>query len=108
MVLCLADLMPREARTIISDPRRRLRGKVAVTLGGDECDPCGDEAARFCAIGALIRAAHLFIGNRQFAHELGWRLAGEVAIAAGLPAIDEDEMGWGLALLSIEGAKRQR
>ena len=78
----------------------RLRGKEAVTVDGDECDPCGLEAARFCAIGALIHVAHRLVGDRELAHELGWRIAGEVAIAAGLPSIDEDERGWGLAMLS--------
>ncbi len=89
-----------EARSIVADRRRRLRGAEAVTADGRECDPCDDGARRFCAIGALIRAAHTIIDEPEQAHQLGWKVAGLVAKAAKLPRIDEDEPGWGLAMLS--------
>ena len=89
-----------EARSIVADRRRRLRGAETVTADGRECDPCDDGAGRFCAIRALIRAAHTITGEPEQAHQLGWKVAGLVAKAAKLPRVDEDEPGWSLAMLS--------
>jgi hypothetical protein len=95
----LIDHVLKDARSIIADRRRRLRGAEAVTAEGVECDPCAD-AVRFCAIGALIRSAFELTGNGERAHRIGWQVAGEVAKAANLPVVDEDEPGWSLAVLS--------
>ena len=92
----LIDRVLRDARIFITDRSRRLRGKEAVTAEGLECDACADDAQRFC----VIRAAYISTGDREHAHRLGWQVAGLIAEAAGLRRIDEDEPGWGLAMLS--------
>ena len=71
-----------------------------MTADGLECDACDEDAQRFCAIGALIRAAYMMTGDQEQAHRVGWRVAGLIAEAAKLPLVDEDEFGWSLALLS--------
>jgi hypothetical protein len=96
----LIDTVLVNARTIVADRRRRLRGAEAVTADGLECDACDEDAQRFCAIGALIRAAYMMTGDQEQAHRLGWKVAGLIASAAKLPLVDEDEFGWRLALLS--------
>jgi hypothetical protein len=100
MAQTLTDLVLKGARTIIADRRLRLRGAEAVTDDGIECDPCDDEAGRFCAVGALIRAAYKNTGNRETAHRIGWQVAGQVAEAANMRSIDSGEPGWSLAMLS--------
>jgi hypothetical protein len=100
MAQALVDLGLSNARTIVADRRRRLRGAEAVTADGHECDACDDDAQRFCAVGALIRAAYMMTGDREQAHRLGWKVAGLIASAAQLHLIDEDEFGWSLAMLS--------
>src|SRR4029077_12717623 len=88
------------ARTIVADRRLRLLGTEAVTADGRECDACVDDAARFCAIGALIRAAYILTGDQEEAHRVGWQVAGLVATAVSLRRVDDDEPGWSLAVLS--------
>jgi hypothetical protein len=46
------------AREIIADPGRWIQGQLAVTKDGRSVDPVDAHAYRFCAIGALRRAAH--------------------------------------------------
>jgi hypothetical protein len=89
-----------DGRSIIADRRRRLRGAEAVDAADVECDPCGLEAQRFCAVGAFIRAAFNLVGDREAAHRLGWEVAARVTEAADLRRVNEDEPGWGLAHLS--------
>ena len=96
----LVDSVLINARAIVADRRSRLRGAEAVTADGRECDACDDDAVRFCAVGALIRAAYMTIGDREQAHRLGWKVAGLISTAAELPRVDEDELGWSLAMLS--------
>jgi hypothetical protein len=86
--------------TIVADHRCRLRGAEAVTADGRECDACDDDAMRFCAAGALIHTAYMSTGDREQAHQLGWKVAGLIANAANLRRVDEDEPGWSLAMLS--------
>jgi hypothetical protein len=96
----LIDRVLHDARIIIADRRRRLRGAEAVIADGRECDACDDDAMRFCAVGALIHTAYMSTGNREQAHGLGWQVAGLIADAAKLRRVDEDEPGWSLAMLS--------
>jgi len=96
----LIDTVLLNARTLIADRRRRLRGAEAVTADGRECDACDDDAQRFCTIGALIRAAYISTGDRERAHRLGWKVAALVANAAKLRRVDDGEPGWSLAMLS--------
>jgi hypothetical protein len=67
------DTVLLNARAIIANRRLRLLGAEAVTADGRECDACDDNAERFCAIGALIRAAYVMTGNHEQAHRLGWQ-----------------------------------
>ena len=53
----LIDTGALECRTIVADRRLRLLGVEAVNANGRVCDACDDDAQRFCAVGALIRAA---------------------------------------------------
>ena len=96
----LVDLVLSNARTIVANRRLRLLGAEAVTADGRECDACDADAVRFCAIGALIRAAYVLTGDQEQAHRLGWQVAALVAKAANLRPVDEDEPGWSLAVLS--------
>ena len=96
----IIDRMLIDARTIVADRRRRLRGAEAVTADGWECDACDDDAMRFCAVGALIRTAYMSTGDREQAHRLGWKVAGLIADVANLRRVDEDDAGWSLAMLS--------
>jgi hypothetical protein len=96
----LIDTVLLNARTIVADRRLRLLGTEAVTADGRECDACDDDAQRFCAVGALIRAAYVATRDQEQAHRLGWRVAGLIADAANLRRVDEDEPGWSLAMLN--------
>jgi hypothetical protein len=86
----------------VPDDMRRLGPWQGNRRGAAEalCDACDDDAARFCAIGALIRSAYVMTGDQEQAHRLGWKVAGLLAIAANLRRVDEDEPGWSLAVLS--------
>jgi hypothetical protein len=96
----LIDTVLLNARNLVADRRLRLLDAEAVTVDGRECDACDDDAVRFCAIGALIRAAYVMTGDQEQAHRLGWKVAGLVTKAANLRRVDEDEPGWSLAVLS--------
>ena len=96
----LVDLVLSNARAIVANRRLRLLGTEAVTADGQECDACAADAVRFCAIGALIRAAYVLTGDQEQAHRVGWKVAGLVATAAKLRRINEGEPGWSLAVLS--------
>ena len=96
----LIDRVLHDARIIIADRSRRLRGTDAVAPRGSECDACDDNAVRFCAVGSLIHAAYTVTGDREHAHRLGWQIAGMIAKTANLRRVDDDEPGWSLALLS--------
>ena len=80
----LIDTVLLNARAIVADRRRRLRGAGAVTANGHECDACDSDALRFCAIGALIHEAYMMTGDQEQAHRVGWQVAGLVATAANL------------------------
>ena len=96
----LIDRVLNDGRLIIAERRRRLRGTQAVNAARVECDPCDDDAQRFCAVGAFIRAAFDLVGDREAAHRLGWEAAAQITEAAKLRCVDEDEPGWGVAQLS--------
>jgi hypothetical protein len=96
----LVDLVLLNARAIVANRRLRLLGAEAVTADGRECDACHADAERFCAIGALIRAAYMLTGDQEQAHRVGWQVAGLVATGANLRRADDEEPGWSLAVLS--------
>ena len=99
MAHTLTDLVLKEARTIIADRRRRLRGTEAVTAMAKNAIHAGMRPSAFApsarSFAQLTRSratARLRIG-------LGgsWRVRW---LAANLRRIDEDEPGWSLAMLS--------
>jgi hypothetical protein len=97
----IVDRVLNDARTIISDRKRRLRSCEAVTADGTDCDPCADDAVRFCAVGALIHSAFELTGDHERAHRLGGKIAGMIADAANLRRVDDsDGGGWALALVN--------
>jgi hypothetical protein len=93
----LVDPVVVNARVLVADRTKRARGKYAVDARGKECDACGAEAVRSCAVGALIRAAFELTGNHEASHRLGWRIAGMIERVAGLR--HEGDAGYGLAVL---------
>ena len=46
----LIDTVLLNARTLVADRRRRLRGAEAVTADGRECDPCDDGHGGFAPL----------------------------------------------------------
>jgi hypothetical protein len=100
MAETIIDRVLVDGRSIIVDRRRRLRGAEAVDASGAVRDPCDGEARRFFAVGAFIRAAHHLVGDREAAHRFGREAGAQVAEAAKVKCVDEDEPGWGLAHLS--------
>lgn len=94
----LVDEVVRRARALVAERKKRARGIEAVNAAGEECDACGDDAVRFCAVGALIRAAFDVCGDGERAHELGWRIAGMIERANNLK--NEDDDGYALVKLS--------
>lgn len=50
----LGDLI--RARALIAEPKNWCRGRTARTAGGAACSTASQQAARFCAMGALLRA----------------------------------------------------
>ena len=96
----LIDRVLLDARTIIADPRRRLRCTEAVTSTGEICDACDAAAVRFCAVGAIINVAFQITGKHEHAHRLGWKVASMIAKTSRLRPVDEDNAGWSLTLLS--------
>ena len=63
------------ARQIIADPKHWAQGDYAVFKNGNPAEPHYQRAYRFCAVGALNRAAYELTGelsfDRQFSGEQG-------------------------------------
>jgi hypothetical protein len=62
------------AREIITDPHHWIRGAFAIAKDYSPIDPTDERAYRFCAVGALRRAAHEIARGEQ-------RLADHVELA---------------------------
>ena len=60
----------RKARGLLSDRRKWTRYGAARTGQGAICTPYAPSAVRFCAYGAIARAALEVTGNRQQARQL--------------------------------------
>lgn len=88
----------RGARNLTAARGKRARGVEAVDVHGNEADPCGEDAVRFCAVGALIRSAFELTGDGERSHVLGWTIAAGMDRALGLGGEEGD--GKGLVLLS--------
>jgi hypothetical protein len=73
MAQALVDLVLLNARPIVANRRIRLLSAEAVTADGRECDACHADAQRFCAIGALIRAAYMVTGAKPIGSAGKWQ-----------------------------------
>ena len=58
------------AREIISDPNRWTQDELALSKNGESALPADADAYRFCAVGALQRAAHELCGGHRLATTL--------------------------------------
>jgi|GEM_PF-3177735 len=90
---------------IISTRALRARETEAVDQSGRPCDPCAPEAVRFCAVGALIRAAFELTRAHERSHTLGWEIASKIAHHAGLTA-GEDDPAYAITVLSDDRGQK--
>jgi hypothetical protein len=51
------------ARNLIADPENWTQCQLAITAAGESCDPWDKSAVKFCAYGALLKAALDLVGN---------------------------------------------
>ena len=58
------------ARGFIADPRSWTQFAIARTGNNRHCEPTDARAARFCAYGAILRAAYDVAGEESLAHRL--------------------------------------
>lgn len=93
-----------DARKLVGDRSKRARNYDAVDAKGVECDPCHANAVRFCARGAVIRAAFDLIGDHEQAHVLGMQISAMIDKANGFKS--EDDEGYGLVKLSDTRGQR--
>jgi hypothetical protein len=63
------------ARALIADPAHWSSGRLATAADGGQVDPCDPSATRWCAVGAIHRAAYDLVGDRDQAA----RIARDVA-----------------------------
>ena len=63
------------ARVLIGSRATWTRHYLALTRNNRECDPTDPKAVRFCAYGALIRAAHGVTGDVRQARKLAGKTA---------------------------------
>jgi len=84
------------ALALIEDQERWTRGAIARTADRSACAWSDPDAVRFCAVGALVRAAYDLVGNEDHARELAVQAAREIAASSGrrgavLPYINDCE-----------------
>ena len=85
------------AREIITDPDRWMQGEFAVARDFSPADPTDAEAYRFCAVGALRRAANeLASADRHLANHVQTAL--ETFVHVRHPELEDD-----LEILNDEG-----
>ena len=65
MIQNLQHQILRKARDLLSDKRKWTRYGAARTGSGTICPPYAPDAVKFCAYGAIARAALEVTGNRQ-------------------------------------------
>ena len=63
------------ARALIADPAHWRQGMLASAADGGQVDPCIPSATKWCAVGAIHRAAYDLVGDRDQAA----RIARDVA-----------------------------
>jgi len=84
------------ALTLIEDEKHWTRGAIARTADRYACAWNDPGAVRFCAVGALVRAAYDLVGNEGQARELAIRAGRQIAAAnnrqrAVLPYVNDCE-----------------
>jgi len=67
----LVHQVAERARGLVEDPRTWTQYAIARTGNNRHCEPVDAKAARFCAYGAILRAAHDIAGNEDLAQRLG-------------------------------------
>ncbi len=93
MANSLQHIIVARALELISDEAHWTRGALAVTDGGDLCATQDLSAQRFCALGALFRAAEDLLGDGHIDHA---QLVAQHVMRANnrygsLPAINDSE-----------------
>ena len=71
----LIDQVLARARTLVGVRAPWTRYTLALTRNNRDCDPTDPRAARFCAYGALIRAAFELTADRTKARQLAGQTA---------------------------------
>ena len=74
----LPTIVVQGAIDILSDPKRWCRGEFAVNRWRQATSPWAEDATKFCAIGALRKAAYDLTQNereaRQLAHDIQYKI----------------------------------
>ena len=67
------------ARALVADPGTWTQHAIARTGNNRHCEPTDRRAARFCAYGAILRAAYDVAGSNEQAQRLADRTAMQIA-----------------------------
>ena len=81
------------ARALISSHAHWTRSKLACTADGRRVEPHDPSAAKWCAMGAILRAAYDLVGDgeeaRRIGDEIDKRICPTLWRLGGLPAIND-------------------
>jgi hypothetical protein len=81
------------ARALIADPAHWTRGTLASTANGRQVGWHDQSATKWCAMGAIYRAAYDLVGDPKEATRIGDEVAKSVCpnhwLSGGLPAIND-------------------
>ena len=81
------------ARALIADPAHWTRGTIARTANGRKVEWHDQSATKWCAMGAMYRAAYDLVGDRKQAVRIGNDLANSIRprrwLRGGLPLIND-------------------
>jgi hypothetical protein len=95
------------ARALIADPEHWTKGMLACTSDGQQVEWHNSSASKWCAAGAIYRAAYDLIGDEREAVLIGHNVAHNLGlhrwIAGSLPGLN-DERGHAAALAVFDEA----
>jgi hypothetical protein len=81
------------ARALIADPAHWTRGTIARTANGRKVEWHDQSATKWCAMGAMYRAAYDLVGDQKQAVRIGNDLANSIRprrwLRGGLPLIND-------------------
>ena len=81
------------ARALIADPAQWTRGTLACTANGRTVEWHAQSATKWCAMGAIYRAAYDLVGDPKEAMRIGNKVAKSIRpnrwIRGGLPVIND-------------------